>query len=96
MEVSAELLLLFLRSMMDGIVPAHIFPLLPAPTKEVEDTKAAVFDALASTSPSHNVSFVFLAATLARVVEAVPRNEEAVLEVEGEGRGCVGAGCFPG
>ena len=74
-EAIAELLLLFLRSMTDGIVPANIFPQLPAPTKEVEDTKEAVLDALASASPSHNVSFVFLAATLARVVEAVPRNE---------------------
>lgn len=93
-EVIAELLLVFLRSLTDGIVPAHIFPLLPTPTKEVEDTKAAVLDALASASPSHNVSFVFLAATLARVVEAVPRNQRRrfsrVLRGDGErGRGKV-------
>ena len=90
-EVIAELLLLFLRSVTDGIVPAHVFPLLPAPTKEVEDTKAAVLDALASASPSHNVSFVFLAATLARVVEAVPRTEKRRFSrLRGEGGGARG------
>lgn len=76
LEVLSSALLLFLRSLPDGLVPASLNPHLPALSKEPQDTKTAFLDLLSSgASPSHNVSFVFLAATLARVMEAVPRSE---------------------
>ncbi|SPN98703.1 related to inositol polyphosphate 5-phosphatase ocrl-1 [Cephalotrichum gorgonifer] len=75
LEILSEILLLFLKSLTDGLIPSSIFPRLPALSKEVEDTKTAVLDVLSSDSPSHNVSFVFLTATLCRFVEMLPRSE---------------------
>jgi hypothetical protein len=79
LEIAAEVLLLFLRTLTDGIVPVDIWAktetalpnlasaLAPARSPaEVEDDKAAVLDVLAAT-PNHNISFVFLTATLAKV-----------------------------
>lgn len=72
-EVASEVLTLFLRSLTDGLIPPTL--ILPTPTKAVEDTKTSLLDALSSASPSHNVSFVFLTATLGRIVELSPRSE---------------------
>ncbi|PQE10400.1 endonuclease Exonuclease phosphatase protein [Rutstroemia sp. NJR-2017a WRK4] len=74
LEVVAEVLLLFLRSLTDGIIPANLWEKLEAdiisrggrqPT-DTEETKAWVLDVL-SASPHHNISFVFLTSTLSRV-----------------------------
>ncbi|PQE28154.1 endonuclease Exonuclease phosphatase protein [Rutstroemia sp. NJR-2017a BBW] len=74
LEVVAEVLLLFLRSLTDGLIPANLWEKLEAdivsrggrqPT-DIEETKAWVLDVL-SASPHHNISFVFLTSTLSRV-----------------------------
>ncbi|KAH6670862.1 type II inositol-1,4,5-trisphosphate 5-phosphatase [Plectosphaerella plurivora] len=79
LEIAVEVLLLFLATLLDGIIPADIWTkteaalpnlssaLTPArPPAELEDDKAAVLDVLAAT-PNHNISFVFLTATLAKM-----------------------------
>lgn len=75
LEVLCATLLLFLRSLEGGLIPQSVTPRLPPPPNSKtspEDTKTAFLDLL---SPSNNVSFVFLAATLGRVVEVLPRSE---------------------
>jgi hypothetical protein len=77
-EVVAEILLLFLRALTDGIITAPLWARLEtalpglgtaarASTPEArEDDKAAVLDVL-SAAPNHNIAFVFLTAMLARL-----------------------------
>lgn len=73
-EVVASLLLLFLRSLTDGLIPSLVwaklmtsFPTLMAiPPGLWGDTKTRVLDVLSQT-PNHNIAFVFLTATLSRV-----------------------------
>ncbi|KAK1992196.1 endonuclease/Exonuclease/phosphatase [Colletotrichum falcatum] len=80
LEVVAEVLVLFLGGLTDGIITAALWAkmdlALPnlgtvgAATRsasEVEDDKTAVLDVLA-TAPNHNIAFVFLMATLSKVV----------------------------
>ncbi|RYP21392.1 hypothetical protein DL765_002293 [Monosporascus sp. GIB2] len=77
LETTAEVLLLFLRGMPDGIVTAPLWarieqalPNLGNPNKPaqaVEEARSAVLDILA-TAPYHNISFVFLTAMLSKVV----------------------------
>jgi len=74
LEIIAEVLILWLGSLTDGLVTEELWTKLDADitargTKQltdVEETKAWVLDVLAS-SPNHNISFVFLTSTLARV-----------------------------
>ncbi|KAI0117936.1 type II inositol-1,4,5-trisphosphate 5-phosphatase [Nemania sp. FL0031] len=85
LEIASESLLLFLKSMPDGIISAPLWArieqTLPdiASTKtqaEVEDVKTSVLDIL-STAPYYNISFVFLTAMLARVGgELLPLNKD--------------------
>ena len=73
-EIMAEVLLLWLSSLEDGIVPLNIWAQLDADISsrgkeqltDVEETKTWVLDVLSS-SPNHNISFVFLTSMLARV-----------------------------
>ncbi|KAK2069152.1 hypothetical protein P8C59_003756 [Phyllachora maydis] len=83
LEVVCEALLLFLRALTDGIVTAALWarleqaslpslglgaPTAKQPAQEAaEDDKTAILDLLAA-APNHNVAFVFLTSTLARVV----------------------------
>ncbi|KAI5917460.1 type II inositol-1,4,5-trisphosphate 5-phosphatase [Camillea tinctor] len=75
LEVLSDVLLMFLRSMTDGIITAPLWSqieqalpnVLNAKTPaEFEEIKTIVLDIL-STSPHHNISFVFLSSMLTRV-----------------------------
>lgn len=84
LEAVTEVLLLLLRGLTDGVVPiplwarieqASLPSLAPGASAsgamlnytQDEDDKAAVLDILAS-APNHNISFVFLMSTLAKVL----------------------------
>lgn len=47
--------------------PAPTSPRMPSPDPSEEDDKATILDVLAS-APNHNISFVFLTATLAKII----------------------------
>ncbi|TVY54453.1 Type II inositol 1,4,5-trisphosphate 5-phosphatase, partial [Lachnellula suecica] len=74
LEIMSEILLAFLASLTDGIVPAPLWAKLeseilsrgPKQLVDAEEIKAWVLDVL-SASPNHNISFVFLTSMLARV-----------------------------
>ncbi|KAG4030355.1 hypothetical protein MFRU_012g00950 [Monilinia fructicola] len=74
LEILAEVLVLFLRSLTDGIIPATICEQIDADVAsrvgntrfDIEETKGRVLDVL-SALPHHNISFVFLTSTLSRV-----------------------------
>jgi phosphatidylinositol-bisphosphatase len=85
LEITAEILLLFLSSIPDGIIPSALSKkldqdLLTHPTKlltDPEETKTWVLDVL-SASPNHNISFVFLTSMLSRVAsELAPISKTA-------------------
>lgn len=72
-EITAEILIQFLNSITDGIIPSSLWKKLEAdilsrttPLTDAEEIKTWVLDVL-STSPNHNISFVFLTSMLARV-----------------------------
>ncbi|CAG8980419.1 hypothetical protein HYALB_00003984 [Hymenoscyphus albidus] len=73
LEITAEVLMKFLSSLTDGIVPEFLWKKLeadisqtPNPLTDPEEVKSWVLDVLTS-SPNHNISFVFLTSMLARV-----------------------------
>ncbi|RDL40477.1 uncharacterized protein BP5553_00456 [Venustampulla echinocandica] len=74
LEIISEVLIGFLNSLTDGIVPAPLWDKLEAdmvsrganPLTDTEEIKTWVLDVL-STSPNHNISFVFLTSMLSRV-----------------------------
>ncbi|TGO24191.1 hypothetical protein BPAE_0109g00200 [Botrytis paeoniae] len=73
LEIVAEVLILFLRSLTDGIIPAPLCEQIDSDItsrvntqSDVEETKAWLLDILSSL-PHHNISFVFLTSTLSRV-----------------------------
>ncbi|KAL0932724.1 phosphatase family protein [Colletotrichum truncatum] len=94
-EVIAEVLLLFLSGLTDGIITAALWakievaiPHLGAVTArssvEIEDDKTSVLDILA-TAPNHNIAFVFLTATLSKVVSElapISRSEVEALTMQ--------------
>ncbi|KAL7931308.1 DNase I-like protein [Trichoderma chlorosporum] len=75
LEIYSSVLLLFLASLMDGLFPPHLWAklsielpnLASLPVASWPDAKNQILDLL-SMSPSHNIAFVFLTATLSRVV----------------------------
>ncbi|KAI0378216.1 DNase I-like protein [Hypomontagnella monticulosa] len=85
LEIVSEVLLLFLRSMPDGIITAPLWAKIEQTLPNIgggktasdgEQAKAAVLDVL-STAPYYNISFVFLMSMLTRVGnELVPLNKE--------------------
>ncbi|GKT67001.1 type II inositol-1,4,5-trisphosphate 5-phosphatase [Colletotrichum tofieldiae] len=95
LEVLSEVLLLFLSGLTDGIITAALWakielviPNIGAAaarsSSEVEDDKTSVLDILAM-APNHNIAFVFLTATLSKVVaELAPisRSEAEALTVQ--------------
>ncbi|GJC87209.1 type I inositol polyphosphate 5-phosphatase 8 [Colletotrichum liriopes] len=95
LEVLSEVLLLFLSGLTDGIITAALWakielviPNLGAAvarsSSELEDDKTSVLDILAM-APNHNIAFVFLTATLSKVVaELAPisRSEAEALTVQ--------------
>ena len=75
LEIMAEVLVIFLGSMTDGIIADSLWTKLDADitsrivakqTLDAEESKAWVLDVL-SASPNHNISFVFLTSMLNRV-----------------------------
>lgn len=87
LELLSSMLLLFLASLTDGLVPPILwaklstsFPNLTslAPTAWA-DTKMHILD-IFSSAPNHNIAFVFLTSTLARVAtELSPATSEPLL-----------------
>ncbi|KAI2467903.1 DNase I-like protein [Annulohypoxylon bovei var. microspora] len=87
LEIVSEVLLLFLRSMPDGIITtplwAKIEQTLPnigsgKTPAEAEEARSAILDILA-TAPYYNISFVFLMSMLTRVAnELVALSKEAL------------------
>ncbi|KAF4995221.1 hypothetical protein FDECE_12872 [Fusarium decemcellulare] len=73
LEVVCSVLLLFLESLTDGLIPTHLWAKLSTalpnvtslPATAWPDTKTQILDIL-STAPNHNIAFVFLTATLSR------------------------------
>ncbi|KAF4968714.1 hypothetical protein FSARC_3931 [Fusarium sarcochroum] len=73
LEVVCSILLLFLESLTDGLIPTHLWAKLSTAVPNVSslppsawsDTKTQVLDILSS-APNHNIAFVFLTATLSR------------------------------
>ncbi|KAJ5038235.1 uncharacterized protein L3040_007102 [Drepanopeziza brunnea f. sp. 'multigermtubi'] len=94
LEIVAEILTLFLGSITDGIVPAPMWTQIDASLttkpltsssspQEIEDVKSQVLDVLSS-SPNHNISFVFLASMLCRVageLAPVPNQSRTPTEI---------------
>ncbi|KAK2040951.1 endonuclease/Exonuclease/phosphatase [Colletotrichum somersetense] len=92
LEIVAEVLLLFLAGLTDGIITAALWAKMelalphlgtagaaarsPA---EVEDDKTAVLDILAM-APNHNIAFVFLMATLSKAVAELAPISRTVAE----------------
>lgn len=74
LEIVSEVLIAFVSSLTDGIVPAPLWSKLeteilsrgPKQLVDAEEIKTWVLDTL-STSPNHNISFVFLTSMLCRV-----------------------------
>ncbi|KAM0205451.1 hypothetical protein ACHAPA_009689 [Fusarium lateritium] len=73
LEVVSSILLLFLESLTDGLIPTHLWAKIAtslpnvasAPVGVWSDTKTQILDILSS-APNHNIAFVFLTATLSR------------------------------
>ncbi|KAI9155060.1 Inositol polyphosphate 5-phosphatase OCRL-1 [Paramyrothecium foliicola] len=74
MELLSSILLLFLESLTDGLIPSHLWAkittavpnLSNVPPSAWPDTKTQILDVL-SLAPNHNIAFVFVTATLSRV-----------------------------
>ncbi|XWX00480.1 hypothetical protein V2A60_008500 [Cordyceps javanica] len=88
LELVSSVLLLFLASLTDGLVTAQMCARLsttipsPAalPQSAWPDTKVKMLDVL-SAAPNHNIAFVFLTSTLARVArELMPATAESRAE----------------
>ncbi|KJZ77242.1 hypothetical protein HIM_03563 [Hirsutella minnesotensis 3608] len=85
LELISAVLLLFLASLTDGLIPTHLWaklttslPSLTAlPPAAWPNIRSEVLDVLA-TAPNHNIAFVFLTATVSRMVsELSPYNPDA-------------------
>ena len=95
-EAVSEVLLLFLRSLTDGVVTKSIWARIEqaslptlvrpvsaqksAPDSTSEDDKSTILDIL-GTAPNHNISFVFLTATLAKVIGELAPLSHAFMEI---------------
>ncbi|KAB5550815.1 putative PI phosphatase group protein [Coniochaeta sp. 2T2.1] len=96
LEVVSEVLLLFLESLTDGIISLPLWEKIDqaplsilgqpkgqgtkSPTDGIlEDDKAAVLEIL-SASPNHNISFVFLMTTLAKIISELAPLSKAAIE----------------
>ncbi|KAK7426641.1 hypothetical protein QQZ08_006819 [Neonectria magnoliae] len=74
LEALSSVLLLFLESLTDGLIPTNLWAKVSTalpnvsslPATALPDTKTQVLDILSS-APNHNIAFVFLTATLSRV-----------------------------
>lgn len=85
LELLSAVLVLFLSSLTDGLIPAQLCAKLATtipslwslPAGAAPDMKMRILDVL-SAQPNHNIAFVFLSATLARVAkELIPATAES-------------------
>ncbi|KAK0727548.1 Endonuclease/exonuclease/phosphatase [Lasiosphaeria miniovina] len=95
LEAVGEALLLFLRGLTDGVITTSIWDRIeqaalpslspsaaasrPPPGADFEADKTTILDIL-STTPNHNICFVFLTATLAKIVAELSPLSRAELE----------------
>jgi len=90
LEIVAEVLVTWLGSLTDGIVPAILWATLNADISsrgvkqltDADETKNWVLDVL-SASPNHNISFVFLTSMLGRLageLAPIPKRNNSVAE----------------
>jgi hypothetical protein len=102
LEIVANTLLLFLRSLTDGVIPAPLFAKIETavpslgstsnstrPAKEIEDDKSTILDIL-STAPHHNISFVFITSMLAKLaaeIEPLNAKELETLNADAKTKG---------
>lgn len=108
LEAVSEVLLLFLESLTDGIITIPLWARIEqvplnalgqgnaaaklSPEVAAEDDKAAIFDILTS-APTHNISFVFLTTTLAKIIsELAPlsKSDLEALKTSSQGLGSLG------
>ncbi|KAF5572812.1 inositol polyphosphate 5-phosphatase ocrl-1 [Fusarium pseudoanthophilum] len=84
LEAVSSILLLFLESLTDGLIPTQLWAKISTSLPNVtslpmtawSDTKTQVLDILSS-APNHNIAFVFLTATLSRAAsELTPVTNE--------------------
>ncbi|KAF5654074.1 inositol polyphosphate 5-phosphatase [Fusarium sp. NRRL 25303] len=84
LEAVSSILLLFLESLTDGLVPTQLWAKISTSLPNVtslpmtawSDTKTQILDILSS-APNHNIAFVFLTATLSRAAsELTPVTNE--------------------
>ncbi|KAF5974544.1 inositol polyphosphate 5-phosphatase [Fusarium bulbicola] len=84
LEAVSSILLLFLESLTDGLIPTQLWAKISTSSPNVTslpmtawpDTKTQVLDILSS-APNHNIAFVFLTATLSRAAsELTPVTNE--------------------
>ncbi len=101
LEATAQILLLFLRGLTDGVIPTSLWnrieqaapsipslsnpPIINNPTSPLDDPaldddRTTVLDILQS-APHHNICFVFLTTTLARVVAELAPLSKAEAEI---------------
>ncbi|ATY67145.1 phosphatase family [Cordyceps militaris] len=93
LELVSSVLLLFLASLTDGLVTAQmcarlsttIPPLATLPPSAWPDTKVQILDVL-SAAPNHNIAFVFLTSTLARVARELTPPATTASRAEGQQR----------
>ena len=87
LELLSSILLLFLASLTDGLVPAQLWArlstaipnLTTVPPIAWPETKSQILDVL-SHAPNHNIAFVFLTSTLSRVAtELIPLTAQPIL-----------------
>ncbi|ODA79067.1 hypothetical protein RJ55_04658 [Drechmeria coniospora] len=94
LELLSAVLLLFLASLTDGLVPRQLWTKLSTslpnltslPTSAWADIKSQVLELLSS-APNHNIAFVFLTSTVSRVVaEISPTTAPELSGLPGLGR----------
>ncbi|KAH8652043.1 Endonuclease/exonuclease/phosphatase [Xylariales sp. PMI_506] len=99
LEITTKILILFLQSLTDGIVTATLFakietalPALSSPAsspartaKDIENDKSVILDIL-STTPYHNISFVFVTSMLSSMAsELTPLSDKELAALNSDG-----------
>ncbi|PSR82646.1 type II inositol-1,4,5-trisphosphate 5-phosphatase [Coniella lustricola] len=117
LETVAEVLLLFLRGLTDGVVNIQLWSIMEqapvrafgqtgggvtsptgSPAEAEEDDRTAILDVLTN-APNHNICFVFLTTTLAKIITElapVQKNELEVLKMTTPGSPTSGGSAIGG
>ncbi|KAI5364702.1 putative Rho GTPase activation protein [Septoria linicola] len=86
--VLSSLLLMFLRSMPDGVITgelwteidAHLNSLEKTKSKRTNDDQRTSVQEILSSSPSHSITFVLITSMLERMIQEVSGNKRAAIE----------------